>query len=366
MSSAHVRATIGGDTTEYRRALSGMEGMTKSSARNLTRIFASIGIGAIMQRWGRAVIRWGEENSIAARQVGMLTDEMIALNRLGIQSGMRGAQDFSRLVSRLSDELMRAARGSEESARKFTNLNLAVGDLISMNPAQQLEAVSKAAFDSGVPLAHLIDLFGQRLAPTAMIALKDIAENGFPEVDTAIGDTADKIEELGSVWAKSMDQMKAATASFATGWFELSSRQFSVTAGIARHFMGGGTVRDLPSAVSTAYREGIERRTEEREERRTKRVKEQRDVIEQMQRIYAEMGLVAAAPGGAARGPMTPGAGMGTDALRRIGGMTDTGASAVREQTQLDRTRNTMLSRIEASTRMMAQRRDQSANFSMR
>ena len=362
MSSAHVRATIGGDTTEYRRALSGMEGMTQSSARNLTRIFAGIGIGAILQRWGRAVIRWGSDASIAARNAQIMTSEMIALNRIGIQSGMRGSADFARMIARVSDELARAARGSEESARKFEQMGLSVGDLIRLDPAQQLQAIAKAAFDSGLPIANLSDLFGQRLGPTAMVALREIAQNGLPEVDDAIGDTADMVEALGSKWAETMDQMKAKTAQWANSLHNAVSD--------AAAFWGG--VYGAQGSLADRFREGSRQMQIEEENReksasirRERRVLEQRQSIEELIRLY-ESAPGATAPGVTARGPMTPGAGMDTDALRRIGGMTDTGASAVREQTQLDRTRNTMLSRIEASTRAMAQRRDQSANFAMR
>ena len=101
------------------------------------------------------------------------------------------------------------------SVDKFDRLKLKVADLARLDPASMLREVANAAFASGLPLQTLSDLFGERLGPNAVVALKDISENGLPEVDRAIGETADNIEALGSKWALIMEQAKIKTLEWA-------------------------------------------------------------------------------------------------------------------------------------------------------
>jgi len=138
---------------------------------------------------------------------------MIALNRIAIKSGI-GVSEMQRLVSRLNSELYNAANGSKESAAKFKALGLSVRDLVAMDPASQLQAVARAALETGIPLQTLTELFGERLGPRAMVALKDIAENGLPAVNRALGEQADALEALGSKWTGYWDEAKAGGLAF--------------------------------------------------------------------------------------------------------------------------------------------------------
>lgn len=366
---AHVRATIGGDTTEYRRAIRGMEGTTRSATARLGRMFASVGIAAAAIRFGRSIIQWASDASIAARNTGILTSELIALNRVGIQSGLR-MNDMQRMLARMQTELFRAAEGSEQSRKKFERMGLEITDLARMDPAQMFQAVAKAAFETGIPIANLAELFGERLGPTAMVALREIAENGLPEVDEAIGRNADRIEAMGSKWAELGDQARGfalhivnaldvahtAISGFISGpmgdlaeaMVLLRDRQFSEALKRFREIgAAGGIMRSgMASARSSLAEreERIERQARRREEERsaqrdqlaaladrTEAGRETAEAVQESARIQAA--TIRAISDVA-------------DPLRRMGAMSGTGASQVEEQTRLDRTRNETLTRI--------------------
>ncbi len=207
---ANLKAVLGLDSMPYKTGARGVKQENRSLQQSFAKIGAAIGVSfgiAAIVRAGRALVDYASQASIAARNVGMLTSEMIALNRVGMTAGMQTRQ-MEQLMSRLSTELFEAARGSETAEKKFTDMGLAVDDLIRMDPAQQLQAIARAAFESGVPVGHLADLFGQRLGPQAMTALRQIAEQGLPAVDAAVGRTADSLEAMGSKWAIISDQAK--------------------------------------------------------------------------------------------------------------------------------------------------------------
>ncbi len=209
---ASLKAVLGLDSMPYKAGARGVKQENRSIQQSFAKIGAAIGVSfgiAAIVRAGRALVDYASQASIAARNVGMLTSEMIALNRVGMTAGMQTRQ-MEQLMSRMSTELFEAARGSETAEKKFTDMGLSIEDLISMSPADQLRAVAKAAIETGVPIGHLADLFGQRLGPQAMTALRQIANEGLPEVDEAIGRQADQIEALGSAWDSWRDRAKGA------------------------------------------------------------------------------------------------------------------------------------------------------------
>ncbi len=208
---ASLKAVLGLDSMPYKAGARGIKQENRSLQQSFAKIGAAIGVSfgiAAIVRAGRALVDYASQASIAARNVGMLTSEMIALNRVGMTAGMQTRQ-MEQLMSRLSTELFEASRGSDSAAKKFTDMNLAVEDLVRMRPADMIRAVAQAAIETGTPLGHLADLFGQRLGPQAMVALRDIAENGLPPVDRRVGEIADKIEAMGSGFQTLWDRIKA-------------------------------------------------------------------------------------------------------------------------------------------------------------
>jgi len=284
---AQLKALLGIDNKQYKAGMRDSE----SAARRFQASIASVGralglafsVGALIS-FGRRFVSWASELSIAARNVGLLTSEMIALNRIAIKSGI-GVNEMQRLVSRLQSELYNAAGGSKEAAKKFEALGLSVRDLAGMDPAAQLQAVARAALDTGIPLQTLTDLFGERLGPRAMVALREIADEGLPAVSKAMGDTIDQVELFGSRWAETMDVAKQKTA-------EWGNAVISYIQDIAA-FWGGfsaikGTISERMEEGSAATGRARQEREDALSARQSQREKERKDTAEQMVRIFDE------------------------------------------------------------------------------
>jgi hypothetical protein len=289
---AQLKALLGIDNAQYKAGVRDSESVTKRFQSSLASIGRTLGVafsaGAVFS-FARRMMAWASDLSIAARNVGLLTSEMIALNRVAIQSGLE-VNDMQRIVARLQSELYNAANGSKEARKKFEALNLSVRDLVGMDPAAQLRAVARAALDVGIPLQTLTELFGERLGPRAMVALRDIAENGLPAVDRALGEQADKLEALGSRWAKYWDEAKTHTLKFVnwlgekhevmTDWLAGMWEGVSEE-GLKKHgnwagFKGG----------AQAVREGKEQRAKRLEDTRAQRDQERKDTASQLVKMF--------------------------------------------------------------------------------
>jgi len=259
---------LGMDSTQYRAGVRTAKGETNKFQKHLATVGRSIAgafaVGAIINL-GRQYLEWASDLSVAARNVGILTSEMMALREIAVQANL-GTGDMQRLLAKLQSELFRAAAGAATSQKKFTDLGLSMRELAGMDPAKQLQAVARAALDSAIPLQTLTELFGERLGPNAMVALRQIAEEGLPAVSSRLGEVADSVEALGSKWARMSERIKqsglAALDTFAKG------------IGLITDFVTGG-----PNGV----REGTERRGRTEAERRGKRAQEAADTRRQMQ-----------------------------------------------------------------------------------
>ena len=274
---ATLKAVLGLDTGQFKagiRDATGAAGGLKSSLASIGRsLGVAFSVGSIMAM-GRAVVQWATEISTAAQNVGILTSEMMGLKQVAAQSGL-DVGDMQKILSKLQTALYEAAGGSDEAKKKFEGMGLSVDALMKMDPAAMLVAVSKAAFDSKLPLETLNELLGERLGANAMTALKQIAEEGIPGVDRAIGESADKLRYYGDQWTALWEQVKqgavgafnfisertAQTVDFLAGFFNTDAR------GKLGGFAGG----------SKQMESGAEQRQKEIEDRRKKRDKEAED-----------------------------------------------------------------------------------------
>jgi hypothetical protein len=273
---AQLKAMVGLDTSAYRAGANDIKARNanlRRSFQNIARaIGVSFGIAAIVQAT-RAISRWSAEVVIAARNSGILTEEMIGLNRVAIQTGL-GVSDMQQLLTRMSDKVHEAAMGNKEANETFERMGLNVDELMRMRPADMFVAIAKAATETGIPLQNLTDLFGRRLGPNARAALEEIAKNGLPAVDEAAGRTAERIEMLGSRWAVTMDKMKTGTLSLFDSVGSLSERLASTIAQTAG--LGGGmkAFRHVWDETGRRQEMEVDSRIEERQKRQDQERKE--------------------------------------------------------------------------------------------
>jgi hypothetical protein len=283
---AQLKAMVGLDTRAYKAGSRDIARQNQQLRRSFANIGRAIGIsfsvGAVVAA-GRSLMKYATEVSLAARSTGMLTSEVMALNQVAITAGM-GVSEMQRLSARLSSTLFQAANGSDQAREKFERMGLEIADLAAMDPAQMLEHVAQAAFESGIPLQNLTELFGERLGPAAMNALRDIADNGLPPVDKKLGEQADTLEMLGSQWAVYGDKVKQATLG-AVAW--LGRQHAEITDFWGGFFARGGEEQGgggFGMAADSMF-EGMKRREDELDRRRKKRDEERAETQSQMVEI---------------------------------------------------------------------------------
>jgi hypothetical protein len=173
-------------------------------------------VGALV-RFGQAITDWASNLSTAAENVGVLTSEMIAFNRVGVQTGNAGDQ-VARVMGRIKTELDGAIRGSEQSREKFERLGLSMRDLAAMDTADQFMAVMRAAKETGQPLEAMADLVGERLGPRFVKFINQVTgPDGLPALHAAYGQAFDATEKFQSKWKLGWDKTRS--------WFLINWRQ---------------------------------------------------------------------------------------------------------------------------------------------
>lgn len=359
MAEMRIRGTV--DTRNYERGVDRMkkknEGFAKQTnglGRTIRRVFAAGVVIAFVRQAVRSLAQWASQISITARNLGIMTSEMIALNRQAIGFNLN-ASDVGRILSRLSTELHRAARDGGDAADKFESLGLNIADLVRLDPVEQLREVARAAMESGMPLENLANIFGERLGPRAVAMLQELAENGLQPISDEAAQAADRAEHLGTVWARTMDQIRE--------WTLRAYNVFHNFVAAVGAFFGaisaGGNLTEALRAVSDVYEEqedAIDRLAEERDRQRKQRIEEQTRMIEDRLRKEAE----AQAEMDRKRSERiaedirkieeSVGLDFDTDAMRRIGGFA---GAQVSEQFQLARQQVEISRRISEYTRSL-------------
>ncbi len=208
---AELKAMLGLDPTRYNAGIKSAQKSTtvfQDGLAKATNMIAGAFSAAAVIGFAKNVWQWGDKLSETAQKVGVLTSEMAALNRVALQNGMdidQAANMLAKMQTKLGDAIDRG--GDAEKA--FTNIGLSLEDLVKLSPADMLIEVARAAVKSGDPLNALADIIGERLGPQAVATFRALAEDGLGALDEALGETADKVEELGSKFAEMVDRAKA-------------------------------------------------------------------------------------------------------------------------------------------------------------
>lgn len=254
---ATLKAILGIDTAQFKAGMRDVKGATNDVKTVLAGVgrtlAAAFSVGAIVAA-GRGLAKWASDASLAAQNAGILTRDMLALTDVAVQNGLETG-DMQKLLAKLQASLYEAAQGSAEYAKVFANIGISYRELLDLDPTQQLIAVSRAAFDAGIPLQALADIFGERLGPNAVAALKQLSEDGLPKVSEAAADTADRINYLGDQYDRLTEKVKRATAA-ALGWVGSKIERNATEVGtILGSWAGGAGLHEGIAAGSRATQE---------------------------------------------------------------------------------------------------------------
>lgn len=268
---ATLKALLSLDNKAFKAGMRESTGLTKGFQSAMAQVGRTLGVAfsaAAIVQGAKAIASWAGNISEAAQNAGIATEVMMGLNRVAIQNGLE-LGDVSKLLAKVANTTASAARGEDEYAKKLRTVGLSYEKLITLNPAEQLQEVARAAVASGMPLEALAEIFEERLGPRAVSMLKDIAQNGLPAVSKAAGDAADSAEKLGDMFARVFDSVKT-TALSVGGWLhEGMADAVAIVDGATRRMQGMGIKRLNPvewgkaAAYSAKERAGVNASTEQ-------------------------------------------------------------------------------------------------------
>ena len=195
---AELKALFTGDASQFKAAAGEVENKAGSLQSTLTGVgtaMASAFSVAAVSSAVKGFLDYGASISLAAQNAGILTKEMGGLNDIAARNGME-IEGVQRMFTRLQDELLKAADGSKEAAKKFSALGLDVNDLFAMSPAEQFRAIAKAVTDVNAPLGAVQELFG-RLGGGARSFLIEAAKDtkNWSDETANAADEARKLEQ---------------------------------------------------------------------------------------------------------------------------------------------------------------------------
>ena len=212
MANAHLKAVLGLDSGPFKAGMKSAEGSAANFRSMIGKVGAAIGIsfsvGAIIS-FGKSVMQWASNISTAAENAGMLTSEMMAINRVAVQTG-NTFDEVGKVIAKIKTEMDKAIRGSEESREKFERLGVSMKDLAGMKPADQLMAAMPPEKESGQPLVRMAEIVGERLGPRFVKFINQATgPDGIGKISAELGEAADNMERLGSKMALMGEKNKA-------------------------------------------------------------------------------------------------------------------------------------------------------------
>lgn len=207
---ARLRAIMGLDTKEFEAGIKNAKGGMKDFQKGLSEVAAQLGVafsvGALVA-YGKEYMDWAGRVSHAAVNVGILTNEMLALNGAAVKEGIE-LEDLTRMMAKIEESVFGAANGTSKLSDIYGQLGFSIDDLVKMSPEERFLKLSKAAMESANATGALAQLFGQKLGPKANNALREILE-GLDKVDESTGNMIDKVDAAGDAWAGYMDSFKS-------------------------------------------------------------------------------------------------------------------------------------------------------------
>ena len=248
---AQLKAMVGMDSSAYKAGARGVDQSTKGMSNKIASLgkamAAAFSVAAITAGI-RVINDFASTLSDAAMNLGLMTEEMMALNEVAIQNGMQTDQ-VGKMIGKLEKRLYDAITGDKLAVEAFDALGLSMADLVKMSPAEQFQAVAKAAIDSKMPVETLAELFGERLGPVAVQTLRQIAEDGLPAVDKGMADSIDKIKAWGSAWEGLKTQVKTILADIGVSLINVGKKIAAASSGYwEAAFAGKGVMGSMESA----------------------------------------------------------------------------------------------------------------------
>jgi hypothetical protein len=145
-----ILVRIGGDASgltkdviEGNKALKRFSGDVEGVTSTLGRLAATIGLGIGFAALGKEALEYADKVTKVAGVTGMTTDEVQRLDFIAGQTG-NTLEGLTGAVSKMQDQLVKAADGGEAQAEAFDLLGIEAGEFLALDPATQFNEVAKA------------------------------------------------------------------------------------------------------------------------------------------------------------------------------------------------------------------------------
>ena len=208
--NAVLQAILGLNTGPFKAGIRDADGSARGLQSTLRSVGQSLGVAfsiAGAMAAARSVATWASGISEAAQNVGILSSEMLALNGIAETNGIK-VEDLAKMLAKLQTQQMDAAKGSDTARAAFDGLGLSLDAVMRMDPVELLQAVATAAMETGTPVTALADIFGDKLGPKAVAALRQISVEGLGPLNDDLGKTIDEIERMDDTWTSFMSTVK--------------------------------------------------------------------------------------------------------------------------------------------------------------
>lgn len=182
--STDLRYTLGLDNSEFEAGASGAEKITSRLTTSLKGLTAALGPAAVLAYAIQVVKATGDLKDLSDR-LGVGTTELqsfdFAAQKAGASSGdARQMWDKARLAV---DGLQ---AGTEAQVKSFAKLHLTQQDLAGLTLDQSVEKIAQAyskSKDEAGAYQAITEILGTRSAPKLMVALAELGEKGFGELN---------------------------------------------------------------------------------------------------------------------------------------------------------------------------------------
>jgi hypothetical protein len=147
-----------------------------------------------------------------------------------------------------------------------------VDQVLNSDPVQLFELLAVKVDKSGVAVAQLGDLLGDRLGGKTLEFIKSIASDGIPKITSETAAAIDEVSELMDKWASLKEEIKLITVKFVLD-FEEKRQQIvdKMSDYLAKFIVGAGS---LNPAGTKAMRDEIDVMAKERESQKSQRQNE--------------------------------------------------------------------------------------------
>lgn len=199
---AYLKARLGLDSAGFKTGLKQSADAGKSFESRIKSIGKAVGIAfsaTAVIGMGKALMSWASDISHAARNVGLLSEEMLAITRATEQAGSQ-TREVQNVLARFNQEVNEAIYGGKELKKAYTDLGLSVENLVGVDDYTRVQMLARAITESVNPTAAIYNLFGAE--GVNMRSGFEAIANGLDEVSASAGGAVDAVERMDTALVK--------------------------------------------------------------------------------------------------------------------------------------------------------------------